>query len=269
MALILVTGATDGIGLETSHELAQMGHEVIVHGRTAEKAQRACKIIGQAVVQARLHSAHADFGRLAEVADMAVDLASRHTHLDVLINNAGVYMLERKLSADGFEMTLAVNHIAPFLLTTALLPLLKKSADARVVTVSSIAHTRGHIDFANLNAEQHFDAYQTYANSKLANVLFANELARREPGLASNSLHPGVIDTKLLHTGFSAHGAPVAEGARTSVFLATAEQVKGISGKYFSDCAAIAPAREALDARLARELWEWTRQAVLHSGAPG
>jgi NAD(P)-dependent dehydrogenase (short-subunit alcohol dehydrogenase family) len=262
MKTILVTGSTDGIGLETALELARSGHEVVLHGRNEEKVQRARDAIRHAAPDAVLHTAHADLADFDAVALMAQDLAARLPRLDVLINNAGVYMTGRRISKEGFEMTLAVNYLAHFLLTVLLLPLLKKSSDPRVVTVSSIAHTRGRIDFDNLNGERHFDAYHAYANSKLADTLFASELARREPWLASNSLHPGVIDTKLLHTGFDATGDSVAVGARTSVYLATSPDVKGISGKYFAHCASVQPAPLAKDSNLARQLWKWSENAV-------
>jgi NAD(P)-dependent dehydrogenase (short-subunit alcohol dehydrogenase family) len=157
-----------------------------------------------------LHPAQADLADLTAVARMAQDLATRLLKLDVLINNAGVYMTERRLTQDGFEMTLGVNYLAHFLLTNLLLPLLKKSAGPRVVTVSSVVHMGGRLDFDNLNCERRFDGYHAYANSKLANALFANELARRAPWLTSSSLHPGVINTKLLHAAFDMAGASVA-----------------------------------------------------------
>lgn len=262
MKTILITGSTDGIGLETALELARQGHELVLHGRNEEKVQHARNVILRAAPSAVLYTAHADLADLNAVALMAQDLAARLTKLDVLVNNAGVYMPEYKVSKDGFEMTLAVNYVAHFLLTVLLLPLLKKSPDPRVVTVSSIAHTRGRIDFDNLNSERQFDAYHVYANSKLAVTLFSNELARRKPWLASNCLHPGVIDTKLLHTGFKAKGDTVAHGARTSVYLATSPDVGGISGKYFDNCAAAQPAPLAKDIHTAQQLWEWSENAV-------
>lgn len=262
MKTILVTGSTDGIGLETALQLALQGHELVLHGRSEEKAQHACNVIRRAAPDAVLHTAHADLADLAAVLVMTQDLAARLAKLDVLVNNAGVYMTGRAVSKDGFEMTLAVNYLAHFLLTVLLLPLLKKSPDPRIVTVSSIAHMRGRVDFDNLNGERHFDSYHAYANSKLADTLFANELARREPWLSSNSLHPGVIDTKLLHTGFEAKGDSVAVGARTSVYLATSPNVKGTSGKYFDNCAAVQPAPLAGDQQLAKQLWKWSENAV-------
>lgn len=260
--MILITGATDGIGLETAKELARRGHQLVLHGRSEEKVQRARDAVLRTAPHAVLHTAHADLGDLREVALMAQELAATLSQLDVLINNAGVYMTARMLSRDGFEMTLAVNHLSHFLLTRLLLPLLKKSPEPRVVTVSSVAHLGGRIEFDNLNGERHFDAYHAYANSKLANAIFAKELARREPWLCSNSLHPGVIETKLLHAGFTMAGSSVASGARTPVYLATSPAAKGMTGKYFDNCAAVNPSPLALDHYLAQQLWEWSEHAV-------
>ncbi len=260
--MILITGATDGIGLETAKQLASLGHELVLHGRDDTKARHAAEAVHDVALGAALHTAHADLADLTAVANMARDLAARLPQLDVLINNAGVYMPERTLSKDGYEMTLAVNHIAHFLLTALLLPLLKKSSAPRVITVSSIAHLGGRIDFDNMNGERRFDAYHAYANSKLANALFARELARREPWLASNSLHPGVINTKLLRIGFSAPGDSVRTGAATPVYLATSPDVAGVTGEYFDRCAVARPSRLVEDAQLAQRLWVWTEQAV-------
>ena len=262
MTTILITGATDGIGLATAKELARQGHELVLHGRNEDKVKRARDALRASMPNAVLQVICADLGDLESVAHMAHELSERLSRLDVLINNAGVYKTERITSRDGFEMTLAVNHLSHFLLTNLLLPLLKKSDEPRVVNVSSMVHTSGRINFDNMNCEPKFDAYHTYANSKLANVLFANELARREPWLASNSLHPGVIGTKLLHAAFSMPGESVVTGARTSVYLATSPEVAKVTGKYFNDCAVAATSPLALDQQLARQLWVWSEDAV-------
>jgi NAD(P)-dependent dehydrogenase (short-subunit alcohol dehydrogenase family) len=262
MSTILVTGATDGIGLETAKELTLLGHEVVLHSRDAEKALRAADRIREWVPNARLQTACADLSDLGQVVQMAHELNARLPRLDVLLHNAGVYMTGRKLTPNGFEMTMAVNYFAPFVLTRWLLSLLKRSGDPRVVTVGSVAHQSGRIEFDNMNAEREFDAYHAYANSKLADTLFANALAERESWLCSNSLHPGVIDTKLLHTGFNMQGDTLANGARTSVYLATSPKVRGVTGRYFEDrkeaqCSALAADHELDDA-----LWRWTENTL-------
>jgi retinol dehydrogenase 14 len=262
MKTILITGATDGIGQATAMELARLGHEVVVHGRNEDKAMHACEAIRAAMPNAALQTAYADLADLSAVVRMAHDLSARLPRLDVLVNNAGVYKMEWETTGDGFETTLAVNHLAHFLLTNLLLPLLKKSAAPRVITVSSMVHASGRIVFEDMNGDRGYNGYHAYANSKLANALFANELARREPWLTSNSLHPGVIGTKLLHAAFSMPGDAAANGARTSVYLATSPETDGVTGKYFDNCIAVSSAAQALDQQLAKQLWAWSEDAV-------
>ncbi len=196
-----------------------------------------------------------DLSSLADVRALAADVSARAPRIDVLINNAGVFMNERLVSKDGFEMTFAVNHLAPFLLTHLLLPKLQQSESPRVVNVSSVAHNRGVIDLEDPNLERGFSGYGAYAASKLMNVLFSFDLARRlrAPFVAVNALHPGVIGTKLLREGFGMSGGTVDTGARTSVRVATDPSLARVTGKYFSD------EREATASRTAHNTLLQTR----------
>lgn len=253
---VLITGATDGIGKATAEELARRGMRVILHGRSPEKARRAQDEILSKVPTASLETIAADFSSLAQVRTMCSEITQRFERLDVLINNAGVFMQQYQRSQDGFELSFAVNHLAPFLLTCSLLPLLRNS-QARVVTVSSIAHRRGQINFSDLNNERDFEGYKVYAQSKLANIMFANELAERERGkLTSNSLHPGAVTSKLLRTGFGISGISPADGAKTSVYLATAPEVAQTTGKYFSEGRETPTMPPILDITIAKRLWQ-------------
>jgi len=257
MLTLLVTGATDGIGRETARELLANGRRVLVHGRTRERAERTIAALAREQPDSACDAVWADLSRMGEVVELAAQVRALAPALDVLINNAGVYEDHRELTEDGFERTMAVNHFAPFLLTHRLLPVLHAASAARVVTVSSIAHQSGQIDPDDLEFERGFSGYGAYAASKLANVLFTFELARRQADtrVSANCLHPGVIATKLLHKGFGVRGAAVTEGARTSVFLAIADAVAGKSGRYFVDCREAAPSPIARDALLAAKLW--------------
>jgi len=233
--IVLITGATDGIGKQTAFELAKQGATVLLHGRNSKRLIETMNDCRKKVPHPKLDFFNADFSSLNAIRKMVVDLEQKYDRLDVLINNAGVYMKTRELSHDGFEMTFAVNHLAHFFLTHLCLPLLKASPSARVITVSSIAHLRATLDFENLQGEKKFDGYDAYSRSKLANVLFAVELAERMKGskLTSNALHPGVITTKLLEAGFAMKGASLEEGAETLVYLASSPEVEGVTGKYF------------------------------------
>lgn len=235
--IVLITGSTDGIGKQTAIDLAALGAHVIIHGREEKRVDETIKRINRITNNGESTGFICDLSYLNNVRLFAEEVKEKFDHVDVLINNAGVYMKERTMSEDGYEMTFAVNYLAHFLLTNELLPLIQKNSGGRIVHVSSVAHERGVLDFANLNGEKKFSAYGAYALSKLACVLFSNELAERLDGtnVTSNSLHPGVITTKLLRTGFDMSGSSVKEGAETSVYLASSPDVKNISGKYFNE----------------------------------
>jgi retinol dehydrogenase 14 len=237
--LILVTGATDGIGKQTALELARDGVRLVLHGRSQSKLEATRDELQRLVAGSAVEIAAADFASLAEVRGMAEEVAARHGAIDVLINNAGAFMNQHALSRDGHEMTFAVNHLAPFLLTHLLLDALRAAPRARIVNVTSVAHMRGVLDFENLHGEKGFSPYGAYALSKLANVLFTVELARRLAGepITVNALHPGVVSTKLLTEGFGMQGQEsLSQGAATSVYLATSPEVADVSGLYFARC---------------------------------
>jgi NAD(P)-dependent dehydrogenase (short-subunit alcohol dehydrogenase family) len=249
---ILVTGSTDGIGRQTARELLAAGHQVIVHGRTRPKVEAAVAALPGA------EGVSFDLGSMASVRRGAAELAERFASLDVLVNNAGIFANERVVTEDGIELSFAVNHVGPFLLTHLLAPLLERGAPARVINVASIAHTRGRIHLDDLTLSRGFTGYAAYAQSKLAQVMHARSLAERwAPSvLAAYSLHPGVVSTKLLREGFGpVRGASVEEGARTAILLAGAEHVDEPSGGYFSEGVAAPVATAALDDDVRNALW--------------
>jgi NAD(P)-dependent dehydrogenase (short-subunit alcohol dehydrogenase family) len=235
--IVVVTGATDGIGRQTALELVRLGARVVVHGRARAKVDQTIAAIAAAQPGAQLEGAVADLASPAEVVAMAAELSRQHPRLDVLINNAGVFMNDRQLDAAGVELTFRVNHLAPMLLTHGLLGPLTAAGPGRVVNVSSIAHNRASLELADLRGGRPFDGYAAYAGSKLANVLFTYSLADRyaPEQLSAFALHPGVIDTKLLRTGFNMRGADLASGARTSVYCASSPELAGQTGLYFQD----------------------------------
>ena len=235
--LVLITGATDGIGKQTAFELIQQGARVLVHGRTAKKAQATQEELRDLTKSDYIEALHGDVGSLPEMRVMAQQVAAKHQRLDVLLNNAGVFAKERTLTPDGFELTMGVNHFGHFTLTHALLPLLRQSTQGRVINLSSIAHSRGDLDLDDLTFAKHFDGYQAYAASKLANILFTYALARRlnQTNITVNAIHPGVISTKLLTQAFGISGGGLAQGAATSVLLATDPAFSKVTGRYFAD----------------------------------
>lgn len=254
---VLVTGATDGIGRATAAELAARGWHVLVHGRKPTKAAAAAADIGGTAVSG-------DFARLGEVVALAAQVREVTPVLDALVNNAGIYATRRELTDDGFEITIAVNHFAPFVLTHHLLAALKAAPAGRIVNVSSMTHSGAKLDPRTLNIERGWDPYRAYAASKLANIVFTRQLAAnlRRTAITANALHPGVVGTKLLRAGFSVAGDSPANGARTSVYLVDDPAVAEVSGQYFVDCRATPPSRAALDDKFAHAVWDATASAL-------
>ncbi len=260
---ILVTGSTDGIGLETAAQLAEMGHRVIVHGRSAEKAENGRRTVAARSAVDSVETVAADFADLGEVEKMANEVTSRFPDLSVVVANAGVTTKSRQESGDGYELTFAVNHLAHFLLINRLVDTLTANAPSRIVIVSSMVHRSGDMHFDDLQLSRGFSGSAAYSQSKLANLLYAFELAGRleGSGVTVNGLHPGVIDTKLLHVNFSG-GAPVSSGAKTSVYLATSPEVSDTTGEYFENSRRTRPARASRDQEAARRLWTISEELV-------
>jgi len=261
--IALVTGSTDGIGKQTALELAKRGFHVIIHGRNEQKCIRTRDEILYNVNDAKLDYITADFALFDSVRIMAEELKMKYDKIDVLINNAGVYMGDRVITADGFETTFQVNHLSPFLLTNLIFPFIEKAEDGRIVNVSSVAHKWAKMDFGNLNGEKEFDGQNAYSVSKLANILFTYKLHRLRNGKpAVNALHPGVIGTKLLYAGWGMGGDSLENGAKTSVYLATSDKVKNVSGKYFVNEHEEESSSLSYNEDLQDELWEHSLELV-------
>lgn len=265
----LVTGATHGVGLATARALAAAGANVVLHGRDPARTRALAETLARAT-GAEVRAVHADFARLADVRALAAELDTSLARLDVLVNNAGLLSTRRERSVDGYELTFAVNHLAPFLLTNLLLPALRRAASARIVIVSSAAHARTQLDFADLMNEHVSPGLGgAYARSKLANLLFMRALAERLRGsaLTVNALHPGVVASHLFQNlpaplrlliGSAGRLAMLSpeEGARTSVYLASSPQVEGASGGYYVRCRPATPSRAAQSDADAARLWQ-------------
>ena len=270
---VVVTGASSGIGLETTRELARRGARVIMVVRNRDKAQAAIDAIKTHQPDAQLELVLADLYSLAEVRRAAAEIRAKAPKLDVLVNNAGLIHDKRELTVDGLERTFALNHLAAFLLTYELRELLVASAPARVVTVSSGGHRFALFDWNDLaTMEKWISATSVYGASKLCNIWFAREAAKRfaGTGVTSNSLHPGAVASNFGQSGSllfrvgTKLAAPLLltteEGARTSIYLASSPDVEGVSGEYFIKCRIATPSRRARDDDSARRLWQLSEQ---------
>jgi retinol dehydrogenase 12 len=267
--ICLVTGATNGIGKAAAQALAQMGATVVIVGRDAQKAARVTADIKEVSGNQNVDYLIADLSSQQEILRLAGEFKNKYQHLHVLLNNAGGTFTTRLLSADGIEMTFALNHLAYFLLTNLLLDTLMASSPARIINVSSDAHSGGKIEFGNLQSEQNYSSFGPYGNSKLANILFTTELAHRleGTGVTVNALHPGLTSTgfgsnntgffmKIMKVIIPLIGRTPERGAETSIYLASSPEVQSITGKYFVDCKVTKPALQAEDRAVARKLWD-------------
>src|ERR671916_746313 len=255
-ATILVTGATDGLGRRVARELAAKGATVLLHGRNPERLEATLEELMSQVGSEKANSYLADLSSLAAVRDLADRILSKHDRLDVLVNNAGIIVRERRESEDGYELTFAVNYLSHFLLTRLLLPLLKDSAPARIVNVASAGQSP--VDFSNLMLERGYDAMKAYSQSKLAQIMFTMELAGRlqDTGVTVNALHPAsLMDTKMVQSTFGYSMSTVEEGTEGVVRLAISPEIGGVTGRYFDGTREARANRQAYEPRVRNRLW--------------
>ncbi len=267
----MITGATSGIGRSTALELGQMGAKLILVCRNRERGEELVREIqrnGNSEVELMI----ADLESQAQIRKLAADFLATRKPLHVLINNAGVFNLKRKTTSDGLEEVFAVNHLAYFLLTMLLLDRIKESAPARIINIASDLHQRATMKFDDLGGERSYGSFASYAQSKLGNVLFTYELARRlaGSGVTVNCVHPGAVATNLAkNNGILASAAwkligafmkSPDDGARTQIYLAASPDVEGITGKYFIDSKEARSSAESHDANIARRLWDVSAQ---------
>ena len=266
-SVCIVTGANGGIGRATVLGLANLGATVVMVCRSRERGEAALAEVKEKSNNDHVSLQIADLSSQVEVRKLAENFRSQHSALHVLINNAGIVPRKREVTVDGLETQFAVNYLAPFLLTNLLLDMLKSNAPARVVTVASNMHRGATIDFDDLQSERAYKPLRVYCRTKLANVLFTKELARRlqGTGVTANCLHPGVVATKLLADAMGMRrtvrpttrliGSSPDKGAKTSIYLASSPEVEGVSGKYFVRQKAVESSKVSYDENMASQLW--------------
>ena len=265
---VLITGGTSGIGKATAVAMAAMGANVVVVGRNQERGGAAVEEIKAQSHNESVELMLADLSVQAEVRRLAEEFLERYDRLDVLVNNAGLVQSKRTETPDGIETTLAINHLAPFLLTNLLLGCLEQSAPSRVITVSSEAQRWGTMDFEDMQSRRKYRGFPVYGMTKLANIMFTYELAERLDGtdVSANCLHPGSVGTNfgqnnrgamaLFFRTFKPFMRSPEQGADTLIWLASSPEVDGVSGKYFSDRKEIEAKKVAYDPAARRRLWE-------------
>lgn len=254
---VLITGATDGMGKETALMFAKVGATVLIHGRNPKKLADTLKALREANPKGQYYSYQADYASLAEVRAMAEAIKKEHQQIDILINNAGLYPDKRVITEDGFELTLQVNYLSSFLLTHALMPLLEASPEARIVNVSSIGHKLVWNSIKNPKFSPFFWRWVSYCRSKLLVVAWTIELARHleSKKITVNSVHPGVIRTKVIRILPVSWGSSVPSGAKTIFNLATNPAYATTSGQYFERYKLAKAAPMALNKKLQKNLW--------------
>jgi NAD(P)-dependent dehydrogenase (short-subunit alcohol dehydrogenase family) len=266
---VVITGATSGIGAVAACSLAQQGARIVAVARERLRGEQTLKRL-EALAPGRNHVVHyANLSRLAEMKRVAEVIAASEPRIDVLVNNAGAWFATRQVTGDALEMTFATNHIAYFVVTNLLLERLQATPGARIVSTSSNAHRRAQLDFNDLQSEKHYSGFGMYGRSKLMNILFTRELARRlgGSGVTANCFHPGFVATRFaesmgglpglfLKLAKTAIALTPEDGAKTLIYLASSEDVAAVTGAYFHNCKQATPTEEARNDADARRLWD-------------
>jgi len=275
-----ITGASSGLGFQTALELAEMGATVAMLCRNSERGEAAREHIVQRTANADVHVVQCDHADLSSVRDAAAQLERRFDALHVLVNNAGLLMSQHEVTIDGVEHGFQVNHLSAFLLTSLLRERLQRSAPSRVVTVSSLAHRAARLDFDDLQFQYGYNGWDAYARTKLANVLFTYELARRleGTGVTANALHPGLVRSGfgrnngtamrafMTAVQLSPFAVSVRRGARTQIYLASSPEVQQRSGRYFGACRERRSSKPSYDVETQRRLWQASEELIEQAG---
>ncbi len=276
--ICLITGANSGIGFETALGIANKGASVVLACRSEEKGKDALDKIKKITGNLSVDMVTVDLSSQSSIRKFAGDFQSKYKSLHILINNAGGINGKKEYTEDGFEMTFAINYLAPYLLTRLLLPVLISSAPSRIINVSSGAHFMGRIDFSNLQGEKSYGVMNSYGNAKLALILFTHELSKRldGTGVTVNSLHPGFVNTNfggsekgLVHLGINiakSFAISPKEGAKTSIYLASSPEVEKINGKYFEKSHLSGSSTASYNEETAKKLWETSEKLLKLEG---
>ena len=263
---IIITGATDGIGLAAAKSIAKKGYHVSLVGRNPDKGKKALEAIIEYSGNENLDFFECDLSLVANVKDLADRIKQKHSKIDVLLNNAGGANKTKQITSEGLEKTFATNQMNYFVLSTELLDILSESNDARIVNVASNAHIGAEVDYENINSEKSFSAWTSYCVSKLMNIMFTYQLSSMQDRVSVNVLHPGFVDTNIagnegnlikyiVKFGAKMFARTVDNGADSSIYLSTSDEVKNVSGKYFFKCREIKSSRASYNQEDWKKVW--------------
>ena len=264
---IIITGATDGIGLAAAKSIAKKGYHVSLVGRNPNKGKKALETIIAHSGNENLDFFECDLSLVVNVKDLADIIKQKHSKIDVLLNNAGGANKTKQITSEGLEKTFATNQMNYFVLSTELLDILSESNDARIVNVASNAHIGAEVDYENINSEKSFSAWTSYCVSKLMNIMFTYQLASMQDKVSVNVLHPGFVDTNIagnegnlikyiVKFGAKMFARTVDNGADSSIYLSTSDEIKGVSGKYFFKCREIKSSRASYNQEDWKKVWD-------------